>query len=922
MIKTAYNIRSFCENTLMNVAESFPRKWDTSPDFFLTKSCPKNYFESFAALCKTLVRNGDFGIVFRFILLFYTEGDDIKRVYDLDTISELFKKIKVNDNYSLDDIRGLFLAELQKNGDTDCSETFCDFSDFAVASKMTICKYILSIHEKQIPDGMPENLVKTLCEKCANIKSEHSKAYIEKFTVGILLSLANAYRFDNEANELHSDKCKNDYLSLAETLILPLYIKHHSRDKLFSATCYELSAFSEELHIVLSSFLDTRAGFSYAKSEKVSYKEIKADRFLEIINEKFDCKELLHKFDSCRMYNFLDIPKEDKNAIKNKNDEKAKIILSHSALGTPIVDALLCLDKTKNFLNPMNSNMATELFLYGITLMFLNGETEKCKTTLLEHKSGITDKYIHTPYLKLIISKLIISCDDLHDAEALKVLSKSGFSRTKLKRREKEVIKVALSLTESLIAAEKFIKGEIEEFVRLSELEPSVDEIESYKRCSRRFKRKGIDKLLYETEKIDAFINSLNNTLKEGIVPSREDYKKLRITAEAFACDQGIDLGLLRTEYPKLSSYFFNKDADGNPRPNCADDKIYGNTYFSSRINSILSDSENIIDTHYPEIEQALLWYSIEDEFDKIIEFLIKRSAYDNYLYAKELLTKEQIDDGVFWEKLEKRAKEFNNKLRYEKKNIDKAKLRIENQIKSFVKKYFPQTPDKNLYFKLSQPVKACVEEQLLTSQLVFNYLEFLEMCCQNTRFDYSAALISLTSSIELVLCEKLYKKIANNIKAANQNNRTKGNPTLGDCVYMLWDISDNNNSKIVVSNGKLTVTNPNRYFDYYGGNDCLDIPGLKRFKDLDLNIHYYTPGNNGKSERIETTRRFGDDDEENRLIFACALDYIRYKFRNPAAHKELVEKSTFENAKRSLLYGKELENAQGVLWILLSILK
>ncbi len=1006
-----------CAKTLTEVIKLKFTKKNISVDSFLTKDSPEEDFATFNGICNSLISEGAFDSIFKFITLFFVGETN----YNLDAINAKFKNITVNKKYTLFDICNLFLEELDNSLGNNMFPKI-RYENYFVATKMTVCKYVLAFSDKEITSGIPKDFSDKIFKTSAEIRkaeldamsaeleyfeiSESKREELsEKFAFGVLCSVLPAYRFNNDISQIDSLQCREHYLYAVENIVLPLFNKYYSRDKILDACCYGFTYIMSELWVVLTAlsivFYYKRfnsANLNSKEPAQVYPNSIIPERFVDAVKEKFDNEKFIDKLFDCALVRIIsygdshlqeaseeyvekylaehividrgiakniakyvaayvvsnevltydeyvekhiksnekiannkDIKKyiisgkhktiidrlkknehiekieklsknkavQAKSAAKKMYEEKIKLVCAHIQIGEPLADFIINNEEmlnqlTVNRVGFLNQYEIDDLFVLALIFLFMCGNDKKCIKLLTENKHKIASRHIQTPYIKLFLSKLILSCDDKNTAEDLKVFTQFGISDAQLKSRKTEIVAVADKLADKLLKIEEHIKS------------------------SEYFTYYEATKQLYDNYKIKSFIADIKATIASGEVPSKSDFKRLCTTAEAFAWNGCIHFGMLHQEFPEIPAMVDN------------DDKLIGIPYeLWHPITEILEESKNLISTHYPETEQCKLWLLMKVLLDKHLVGLAVDSALKDFEKVKGM--KNNVSDEFFLQELDKNIQELADVLHTsnaQRGEIKNAKEKLNGDVLAFIKEYFPEQPDKNLYYAVSNAVKEDIEKYLVTSKLVYDYLNSLN---NSENLDYAPALISLTKAIELILCENLYKPMKVNMYNKNyiNNDVTKpkdkpfgiNNEAMGTYVGLIWDRADKNKSKIEKVSGKLTVTNPNKHFDFYGGNNCLNIPVLKNYKKVDLRLLDYSLEHYEETE-TPVIKNFGNDNEENRLLLACSLDYIRAKYRNPVAHKDIIQKTVFEDARNSLLYDKEYKNAHGVFWMLLSILK
>ena len=100
--------------------------------------------------------------------------------------------------------------------------------------------------------------------------------------------------------------------------------------------------------------------------------------------------------------------------------------------------------------------------------------------------------------------------------------------------------------------------------------------------------------------------------------------------------------------------------------------------------------------------------------------------------------------------------------------------------------------------------------------------------------------------------------------------------------------------------------------FSDWNGSSAIDISKLKNYRDLRIKFNEFI--RNHEFEVLE--RSFGNNDEQNRMLLAKGIDYIRTNYRNIVAHKEAVSKTKVTECKELLIQSEKL------MWIIISALK
>lgn len=215
----------------------------------------------------------------------------------------------------------------------------------------------------------------------------------------------------------------------------------------------------------------------------------------------------------------------------------------------------------------------------------------------------------------------------------------------------------------------------------------------------------------------------------------------------------------------------------------------------------------------------------------------------------------------------------------------------------------------------------------LITSERVFRYLS---KSGDSEKADYSAALISLTKAIELVL-NNIYRKAISQEYAAekiknslpghfakhyfNDNKHTELMESLAlGPLIKIWIYGS-----LISKSGEIELDSKDKKYDgIFKGlsfNEYIDIKKLDVFKGHSVKV---TKDSKRKDkEKIEAKELIFDSDEDyNRRLLGWGLDYIREKYRNKTAHNDVIMKNDVEECRKLLVQGESL------LWVLLYIMK
>ena len=220
------------------------------------------------------------------------------------------------------------------------------------------------------------------------------------------------------------------------------------------------------------------------------------------------------------------------------------------------------------------------------------------------------------------------------------------------------------------------------------------------------------------------------------------------------------------------------------------------------------------------------------------------------------------------------------------------AERKITALRKDFEETYLEGQVD--LLRKLPEKIRTDVHNYLVTSTMVFQMMEARD----DDTLDYSAALISMTKALELVMVyvySRLHVQPYEKMDAKTESIYFKdGQPvktqTLRPCIESL--------------NGKR--------FEAWGGDAVMDMSMLHRFGDIELVVGLDAQGEPVKDAFSPSRKRAN----ANRDKLCRSLGYVCENYRNRSAHPDVVTLMQVKECQQLLIDGQKL------LWIVLSTLK
>lgn len=211
-----------------------------------------------------------------------------------------------------------------------------------------------------------------------------------------------------------------------------------------------------------------------------------------------------------------------------------------------------------------------------------------------------------------------------------------------------------------------------------------------------------------------------------------------------------------------------------------------------------------------------------------------------------------------------------------------------------FVEKYLGG--DVDLMQKLPEQTRRDVHNYLVTSNLVFQM-----MSAQNDEsLDYSAALISMTKALELVMAH-IYSRLD-----------IKEYPGMKDESREYYFEKDGTPKKVQTLRPCIEVLKGMDRFDQWGGHAVLDLRMLDLFADIQLRTGEDKLGQPKLRQLKQGKKHMGTNAE----VLMLALMYICNNYRNRSAHTDVVTITHVQECQQLLIDGQKL------LWIVLAIMK
>lgn len=416
--------------------------------------------------------------------------------------------------------------------------------------------------------------------------------------------------------------------------------------------------------------------------------------------------------------------------------------------------------------------------------------------------------------------------------------------------------------------------------------------------------------LLFGDGKIDRLLEEIECGLDLGRVPDEQKFRSLLRIVEAFSYPSGIRLRLLNI--PNQDNY----------------DKLEG-----ALSREIILRGQGYIDhrdeyfAFYHSISQQELRRNVDTILQHHISQLVQQTLKDSLSRVEQIRQSLQADNENsedIMNKLEEVYRDLSNRLQKGFLGRPEVERHIDVIEQSFRAKYCPNYQGRSLLSKLPHNLEQEIRNYLVTGEIVYRLLSSRE---DAGSLDFSAALIPLTKAVEQIL-NLIYRRmnvwafpgLDSNVRQSYfyGSDQKKASIEFGPGVGLFKD-----SKYINLRNGPnscwLQAAEPYRdsHFKLWDGDRVVDISALRNLG----------AGRNKKSLRVDGQDRisrqtytasifFTQDDDENRMLLAKGLDYIRVHHRNIVAHKDPVARTMVEECRDILLMTED------ILWILLYILK
>ena len=541
-------------------------------------------------------------------------------------------------------------------------------------------------------------------------------------------------------------------------------------------------------------------------------------------------------------------------------------------------------------------------YIYAITsyLLLTGGHLKRTTSFISSHYSKINERYKQRLFLRLTLIKNILSTDKLEDAMLI-----YGYFVYELDRSILDV---------------KYYHDTINEIINYLYSVKQVLELSGNKTITSNelwvdivFKDTGIIEIM-------EISRNLNNNLK--IIPQHIVNELFRYV-ESVSYPSGIRLNILNIEkkdnYDKLESAL--------PKH-----LISHGIELKGRYQRIEAFYNSIFHRNFARLTNTKISNHIDDLMNitlmENMNFIseIRDSFFKKHEGQLSSNSENEEEESLDWliSELNSIVTDLSYKLKSPYIDREDVKREIYKMQMKFIDKY-SLSDIHDLLSTLPIEIKEDCHDLIITSELVYRLLSARE---DSDKLDFSAALISLTKCIEILLHE-IYKRLKI-IEYPDIDNDTKKNyffngikkesVEFGKMIYALGD--SKYTKKIINNKGTEELIFGSRYsknfesrFKYWRGHEVIEIEKLKRFDGLEFRIHDRKYVNNTPVLE-EYTSSFSQDSTNNRILLIKALEYVKDNYRNKVAHKDGVSIKSCEDAREILLQTKDL------MWILIYLTK
>lgn len=533
------------------------------------------------------------------------------------------------------------------------------------------------------------------------------------------------------------------------------------------------------------------------------------------------------------------------------------------------------------------------LILMGILLEYSAGNTTESSRLLLKYYNKLTTETRNRLVVQIVLIRCIIECDDYDLANKLFSLY-SAESAT-----YDEVGNYNAYLMREMV---QFIRETKDWILKQEDLEFGT--------------MKKWSDIIFENgrnEMIDGTCDAASTLLAKGEIIGEDLAKKVCYIVEALSNRKGVDYRKLGCgEYEDEYAYI-----------------LLGN-WMTRHGQALVDEFRNETKYYYESIKRkknhGLISHSLKMSLHHREKSMLKDQIAEMNSVLESL--RDSIDDDAksddsaneFEKALARQVDEYiimlnDRLLRYSNSHGEKKEAVLASY-SEFLSRYSEESRDiYHPFNQLDHQEEMDVTNYLVTSEIVFQFLETREY---SDEVDYSPALIPLTKSLEVVMnhlfhsMEVQYDERYSNLYFNQSNNTVKQSIELGPAIKLLQSKQyinyDRRNRRLYFAGNRIGHS----LFEDWNGRNAIDIRKLRRYSDISIKFNDRVR----PDVYVERELSFGNDDNQNRMLLAKGIDYIRTNYRNIVAHKETVSQTKVTECKALLIQSEKL------MWIIINALK
>lgn len=504
-------------------------------------------------------------------------------------------------------------------------------------------------------------------------------------------------------------------------------------------------------------------------------------------------------------------------------------------------------------------------------MLYLSGQIEDACRFLQQHYADIGNYEKRKPYFHILLTRCILAAPRLAAVNALYGIFTNEMDRVCRDRTQ------ILDLTRQMV---RFLQDARSYILESKKADPK--------------EKVTVFELLFSDGRIDSLLEQCEDALLEDDIPDYGLFRKLATCVAAFSDRRGIHLG-----YLGLGRYDgYDKLEDALSEQLRLRGEGYRKQIDDAKVFYAQHDTLHSIDLRLQNHATRLQMDGVKGKLEQV-----KRLKEQKLAKLKEQKLTEEMKEKAH-EELLREIEDITKEVVDIAKGAYLWRPEVEHDIhrlrQEFERTYANELDgDKDLMGKLSKKDRDGVHNYLVTSNMVFRMMENQN----DSKLDYSAALISMTKALELVMLRiywkvnvKKYSGLKYDEKFYFEKDGTvkRENQTLQACIEVLKD---------------------EERIEIWGVDKVLDLSLLEKFdeiKELDTNKL--------KGLKPKYYKAYQDTAKGDRMVcvskLRLALTYVCQKYRNATAHSQFIELDRVKECREMLLMGERL------LWILLAIMR